>query len=168
MEEWIDMSQTKGFGNAKVKVGGIKNTGRNNRNTIVSFFTTPAAGVKESLNVTQKGAEEFVSFSCIKEIIVEQKGGLLQLEGLSNSSALTFKLGNGNLNISLPDEYNAGGLKTANGETINSDPGGHDAFRFSIELTIPENIEGTSVRRELHVLANNGSRHVILIRQDSV
>jgi hypothetical protein len=107
MEEWLNVTPTKGFGNGEVKVGGIPNTGRNNRNTII-YFSTPE-GVRVAQNVTQQGKEEFVSFGCLKKINVEQKGGSLQLEGLSNSSALTFKLGDGNIDISLPEEYNAGG-----------------------------------------------------------
>jgi hypothetical protein len=163
MEKWINVTPNKGYNDGTVNISATKNTGRNTRNSII-YFSTPE-GIRKNINVTQKGTDEFVSFGCIKEIIVEQKGGVLQLEGLTNSSLLTFKLGDGKLDINLPEEYNAGGSITSNGKKISLDPGGHDAFRFSIELTIPENIEKISIYRELLVIAYNKSNHTMLIRQ---
>ena len=115
--------------------------------------------------VTQKGSEEYVTFCGIKEIVLESKETDIVVCGITNSSRLTFSLGEGNLDVELPDEYNAGGIMNANGHFIEYDPGQHDEFGFRIVLHIPENKLNENRQKNLIVEDNNGKKVSLLITQ---
>ena len=78
---------------------------------------------------------------------------------------MTFCVGDGNLNIELPDEYNAGGEITKNGVPIKYDPGQHDEFIFRFQLHIPENTLNEDKKNVLIAKSANAKQACLLITQ---
>lgn len=166
MEEWIIVnpeivdSETK-----EVRISALPNTGRNTRSTILKFVCQTNPNIVKELPVTQTGLDEYVSFCGIKEIIIDHSETEIMVWGITNSSRLTFCIGEGNLNIELPDEYNAGGEMTKNGVPIKYDPGQHDEFVFRFSLYIPENSLNEDRKNEIIVKTANAKQACLLITQ---
>ena len=85
--------------------------------------------------------------------------------GITNSSRLTFNLCGGDLDIELPEKYNAGGEMTENGAIVKYDPGQHDEFVFRFWLHIPENNHNENRTNKIMVTAANGKHSYLSIIQ---
>lgn len=136
---WLNPSKTQGSGNDTVNVSAnADNTGRQARQTQMTFKAANVADVVRT--VIQAGKPEFVS---IQSAAAVSKDGqqVLTIEGISNSSKLTFSLGGGaTLALTLPATYLANSLETANGANIAGDPGAGAEYPFSIQFTdLPAN-----------------------------
>lgn len=148
---WNTISPMSGSGNGIVNVGGSVHTGRIARMSQVAF---KAVGVTDrTLAVIQKAKAEFVA---INNVSAPAEGGNVTVTGRSNSSKLTFSLGAGDITITLPGEYSAGGATTANGAAIAGDPGGSAEFEFSFTVSVPENGSITPRTKSVNVVAEGG------------
>lgn len=159
---WAVVNPQSGSGNATVNVSSnAPHTGRNVRTTIL---TITAANVEaKTVNVTQQGKPAYVD---AQETATAEKGGqTVTISGKSNSAKLTFTLGTGNLNVTLPSQYIAGGVNTKNGEAINGDPGAAAEYDFSIVIDVPTN-EGTEeMSRQIVVTDGEGHTDTCLLIQ---
>lgn len=130
---WLLPSKTQGSGNDTVDVTAVSNnTGRQPRQTNITFKAANVADVVRT--VIQAGKPEFVT---IQSAAAVSKNGVtvLTIEGVSNSSKLTFSLASGgSLPLTLPATYLANSLQTNNGATIAGDPGAGQEFPFSIQF----------------------------------
>jgi hypothetical protein len=117
---------------------GTDNTGRSPRQTAMTFKAPNCEDVVRQ--VIQAGKPEFVT---IQSAAAVSKDGVtvLTIEGISNSSKLTFALASGgSLPLTLPVTYLANSLQTNNGAAIAGDPGAGQEFPFSIQFaSIPKN-----------------------------
>lgn len=162
---WLVPSKTSGSGNDTVNVtASSNNTGRNPRNTNVTFS---AAGVADVVRqVVQAGKPEFVTIESVKSVA---KGGVstLTITGTSNSSKLTFSLASGaTLALTLPSSYIANSVNTNNGDAIVGDPGASAEFAFSIAFSnIPENTTIDAKTAQLVVTDNAGNEATCTITQ---
>ena len=129
---WLVPSKTSGSGNDTVNVtAGADNTGRNARSTNMTFKAANCEDVVRQ--VTQAGKPEFVSIAGTAAI--EKTGGTITISGTSNSKKLTFSLASGGtLVLTLPDNYTANSVSTANGANISGDPGATQEYAFSIQF----------------------------------
>lgn len=129
---WLVPSKTSGSGNDTVNVtAGTDNTGRNARSTNMTFKAANCEDVVRQ--VTQAGKPEFVSIAGTAAI--EKTGGTITISGTSNSKKLTFSLASGGtLVLTLPDNYTANSVSTANGANISGDPGATQEYAFSIQF----------------------------------
>ena len=129
---WLIPSKTQGSGNDTVNVtAGGDNTGRNARSTNMTFKAANCEDVVRQ--VTQAGKPEFVTIQ--GTAAVDKTGGTITISGVSNSSKLTFSLASGGtLPLTLPANYTANSVSTANGANIAGDPGGSQEFPFSIQF----------------------------------
>lgn len=128
---WAHPSKTQGNGDDSVTWTGSPHTGRVQRTTQATFA---AAGVTSKLlTINQAGKQEFVDMDDTASI--SQDGGNTTISGTTNSKKLTFSKSNDNIGITLPAQYNAGGVQTNNGAEITGDPGASAQFNFSIGLT---------------------------------
>ena len=129
---WLVPSKTSGSGNDTVNVtAGADNTGRNARSTNITFKAANCEDVVRQ--VTQAGKPEFVSIAGTAAI--EKTGGTITISGTSNSKKLTFNLASGGtLSLTLPDNYTANSVSTANGADISGDPGATQEYAFSIQF----------------------------------
>ena len=162
---WLVPSKTSGSGNDTVNVtASSNNTGRNPRNTNVTFS---AAGVADVVRqVVKAGKPEFVTIESVKSVA---KGGVstLTITGTSNSSKLTFSLASGaTLALTLPSSYIANSVNTNNGDAIVGDPGASAEFAFSIAFSnIPENTTIDAKTAQLVVTDNAGNEATCTITQ---
>ena len=129
---WLSPSKTSGAGNDTVNVtAGADNTGRNARSTNMTFKAANCADVVRQ--VTQAGKPEFVSIQGTAAI--DKTGGTITISGTSNSKKLTFSLASGGtLELTLPANYTANSVSTANGADISGDPGASQEYAFSIQF----------------------------------
>lgn len=131
---WLVPSKTQGSGNDTVNVTAASdNTGRSVRQTQMTFKAANVADVVRT--VIQAGKPEFVTIQSASAVT---KNGVttLTIEGVSNSSKLTFALASGgSLPVTLPANYTANSLQTANGAAIQGDPGNSAEFPFSIQFS---------------------------------
>lgn len=130
---WLIPSKQSGSGNDTVNVtAGSDNTGRNSRQTTLTFKAANCPDVQRT--VIQAGKPEFVTIQSAASVA---KGGVasLTISGTTNSSKLTFSLASGGtLVLTLPENYTANSVSTANGAAINGDPGANQEFPFSIQF----------------------------------
>lgn len=162
---WLIPSKVSGSGNDTVNVSaGSSNTGRNARSTIITFKAANCPDVARTVN--QAGKPEFVSFNNATAS-VGKNGGSVTISGTSNSSKLTFSLGNGGtLVLSLPSNYTAAGVTTNNGTSISGDPGAAAEYAFSIIFTnIPANTTIDALTKQLIVEDNAGNTATCTVSQ---
>ena len=152
MEEWFNLSQSSGSGSADVVVSvSSEHTGRTARSAVLTFSSANASLTRM---VYQAGKSEFVNMDNSKSI--EKEGKIITIEGESNSSILTFSLGQGDLEITLPETYIANGVTAYNGDSIQGDPGASSIFNFSINISVPSNSGASKKKRQIKVTDNAG------------
>lgn len=162
---WLQPSKTSGNGNDTVGVTAKSdNTGRNSRQTTITFKAANLADVART--VTQSGKPEFVTIQSTASV---NKSGVstLTITGTSNSSKLTFSLGGGaTLSLTLPGTYTANSTSTSNGATISGDPGASAEYNFSIAFSnIPANATVSDKTAQLIVTDNAGNTATCSITQ---
>lgn len=159
---WVKVSPEQGSGNATVNVSSQSpHTGRNVRSTTL---TITAANVDaKTVSVTQQGKPAYVD---AQDNATAAKGGQnVTISGKANSSKLTFSLGAGSLNVTLPSSYTAGGVSTSNGQAIAGDPGATAEYDFSIVLVVPANETIGELTRQIIVTDENGKTDTCLLTQ---
>jgi hypothetical protein len=165
MAGWLSPNKNSGSGNDTVVFSALsQNTGRNARSTNGTFS---AADVQDVVVVaSQAGKPEFVSLQA--SAAVSKDGTLaLTLSGTTNSSKLTFALGQNNtLPLTLPATYLANSVQTNNGEAISGDPGASSEFHFSITFeNIPANTEVEALVAQVIVTDNAGHTSTCTVTQ---
>ena len=154
---WLSPSKTSGNGNDTVNVSALSsNTGRTSRSTTVTFKAANCDDVLRT--VLQQGKAETSSIQ--STAASESTGGTVTITGTSNSSKLTFSLGTGTLQLSLPSTYTAAGLTTNNGAAISGDPGAVQEYNFSIAFSVPANTDVGSKSRQIIVTDNAGNAYI--------
>lgn len=158
--QWLNVSPTSGSGNANVNVSTQQShTGRNARTTTLTW---KAANVENVVrNVSQSGKPEYVDIDDAASS--SKEGKVVTISGVSNAAKLTFSLGNGNLNISLPSSYIANSVSTQNGAAISGDPGAAAEYNFSISINVPANTGITEQTRQIIVTDGAGHQDVCLL-----
>lgn len=159
---WAVVNPSQGSGNATVNVSSnAPHTGRNVRTTVL---TITAANVEaKTVNVTQQGKPAYVD--AIDNAAAEKGGQNVTISGKSNAAKLTFTLGTGNLEVTLPTQYTAGGVKTNNGVAISGDPGASAEYDFSIVIGVPENTTVGELSRQIIVSDGEGHTDTCLLTQ---
>lgn len=155
-----------GNGNQVVSVTGQSHTGRAQRSVTVQVQTTgTGAPVTKQVVINQKALAEFVTID--ETATIAKEGGTVTINGTSNSSKLTFTLGEEQtLVLTLPENYMAGGTSTANGAEIADDPGNTAQYNFSITFSdIPANTTVTDLTNTLTVTAAGAQSDTCAITQ---
>ena len=157
---WLTLSKLSGSGNDTVNASAnASNTGRNARSTTVTFSAANCENVVRT--VVQKGKPETTAMQA--SAAVPQAGGTVTLTGTSNSKNLTFSLGTGDLQLTLPANFTANGVQTANGADITGDPGASAEYNFSIQFSVPGNTSITAKSRQVIVTDDGGNAHTCTI-----
>lgn len=161
---WLIPSKTSGAGNDTVNVtAGADNTGRNARSTNMTFKAANCEDVVRQ--VTQAGKPEFVTIAA--SAAIDKTGGTITISGVSNSKKLTFSLASGGtLVLTLPVNYTANSVSTANGANISGDPGASAEFPFSIQFAnVGANPDITAKSVQLIVTDDAGNTATCTITQ---
>ena len=159
---WAVVNPSQGSGNATVSVSSsAPHTGRSVRTTTLTI--TAANVAEKTVAVTQQGKPAYVD---AQESATAAKGGQnVTISGKANSAKLTFSLGTGTLNVTLPSQYTAGGVKTNNGSAISGDPGASSEYDFSIVISVPANTGTATLTRQIIVTDENGKTDTCLLTQ---
>lgn len=160
---WAVVNPSSGSGNKTVNVSSsAEHTGRNARSTIL---TITAANVEaKTVTVNQQGKPEFTNNN--SDTATAVKGGQnVTISGISNSKKLTFSLGTGDLAISLPTKYTAGGVETNNGSEITGDPGATAQYNWSIVISVAANESITSPSKQIIVTDEGGNTDACTLTQ---
>lgn len=157
--EWLKATPASGSGDANVNVSANTHSGRVMRTTVLTW---KAANVEDVVRtVHQAGKPEYVD---IDDAASADKGGkVVTISGVSNSQKLTFKLGTGNLQITLPSKYTANSMQTTNGANISGDPGAVTEYPFSITITVPANESTSALSRQIIVTDGAGHQDVCVL-----
>lgn len=157
---WLNVNPNMGSGDGTVAVStSSPHTGRVARTT---SLTWKAANVSDVVRtVRQAGKPEYVDIADAASS--EKLGKTVTISGESNSSKLTFSLGTGDLDITLPDSYIANSVSTPNGTAISGDPGASAAFNFSISIVVPANETIEAKTRQIIVTDEAGNTDVCLL-----
>lgn len=159
---WAVVNPSQGSGNATVNVSSsAPHTGRNVRTTVL---TITAANVEaKTVSVTQQGKPAYVD--AIDNAAAEKGGQNVTISGKSNAATLIFSLGTGNLEVTLPSTYTAGGIQTNNGDAISGDPGAAAEYDFSIVISVPSNDGVDELSRQIVVSDGEGHTDTCLLTQ---
>lgn len=157
---WVKVNPAAGSGNATVNVSSTsEHTGRVARTSVLTWKAANVEDVARTVN--QAGKPEYVDIADAAS--ADKAGKVVTIAGVSNSKKLTFSLGTGNLTISLPANYTANSLATANGANISGDPGAVSEYNFSISITVPANNDTSAKTRQIVVEDEAGNRDVCLL-----
>lgn len=152
---WVKTTPSSGSGNATVNVSSnSEHTGRVARTTTLTWKAANVENITRTVN--QAGKPEYVDIA--DSASADKTGARVTISGESNSSKLTFTLGTGTLNITLPTTYTANSLSTENGVAISGDPGASAVYQFSIAIDVPENTSTGELSRQIIVTDEAGNR----------
>lgn len=162
---WAVVSPASGSGNKTINVSSsAEHTGRSARSTVL---TITAANVDpKTVNVTQQGKPEFTNNNS-DTATAGKEGQNVTISGISNSKKLTFSLGTGDLSISLPASYTAGGVSINNGVEITGDPGATAQYNWSIVITVGENTTISSLSKQIIVTDEGGNTDTCVLTQSA-
>lgn len=160
---WAVVDPLSGSGNKTVNVSSsTEHTGRNARSTIL---TISAANVEsKTVTVNQAGKPEYVQNNS-DTATASKDGQNVTISGVSNSKKLTFSLGTGELEISLPATYTAGGVSVDNGVEITGDPGATAQYNWSIVITVAANSTVNSKSKQIIVTDEGGNTDTCVLTQ---
>lgn len=158
--DWVKVTPASGSGDKEVNVASnTEHTGRNARNTVLTWKAVGVADVPR--NVIQAGKPEYVDIADTAS--APKEGKVVTISGESNSKKLTFSFGTGDLELTLPENYTANSVQTANGAEIAGDPGALQMYAFSISFTVPENDDVEAKSRQIVVTDEGGHQDVCLL-----
>lgn len=157
---WLKVNPSSGSGNATVNVSSTApHTGRTARTTTLTWKAANVANITR--NVSQAGKPEYADIADAAS--ADKAGKVVTISGVSNSAKLTFSLGTGDLDITLPATYTANSVSTNNGASISGDPGASAEYNFSISITVPANTSIAAKTRQIIVEDGAGNRDICLL-----
>lgn len=157
---WLLVNPESGNGNKSVSVSANTHTGRVVRTSILTFSAPNCEDVTRT--VKQAGKPETSAFN-ESTASSPKEGKTVTIVGKSNSSKLTFSLGTGDLDISLPTTYLANSVSTNNGANITGDPGATAEYPFSIEIVVPANETIETHSRQIIVTDSAGNQSTCVL-----
>ena len=158
--EWLNTSPAAGSGNGTVTVkSNGEHTGRKVRTTTLTWKAANVQNIERTVN--QAGKPENVSID--ENASADKNGKVVTISGVSNSAKLTFSLGSGDLDITLPTSYTVNGMAVDNGAAISGDPGASAEYNFSIAINVPANTATASKTRQIIVRDEAGKDDICLL-----
>lgn len=137
----LTVTPFEGNGNTTISITSkTKPTGRND---VRSSITGKIVGKSNSvtINVTEKGKAEFVTFSGKdKTVHVGENGETIEITGTSNSSKLTFSWSTNKIGIPNVTSFTVNKDTSAtSGTAITGDPGATAQYTFKVSIVVPKN-----------------------------
>lgn len=137
----LTVTPFEGNGDTTIRITSkTKPTGRND---VRSSITGKIVGQSNSvtINVTEKGKAEFVTFSGKdKTVHVGEDGETIEITGTSNSSKLTFSWSTNKIGIPNVTSFTVNGTTSAtSGTAITGDPGATAQYTFKVSIVVPKN-----------------------------
>lgn len=135
------VTPSKGNNDTSISITSkTKPTGRNN---VTSNITGKIVGQSNSvtINVTEKGKAEFVTFSGKdKTVHVGEDSKTIEITGTSNSSKLTFSWSTNRIGIPNVTSFKVNSdISATSGTAITGDPGATAQYTFKVSIVVPKN-----------------------------
>lgn len=155
----LTVTPFEGNGNTTISITSkTKPTGRNN---VTRSITGKIVGQSNSvtINVTEKGKAEFVTFSGKdKTVHVGEDGETIEITGTSNSSKLTFSWSTNKIGIPNVTSFTVNsGTSATSGTAITGDPGATAQYTFKVSIVVPKNNTTNNRDSVLKVTCNTTS-----------
>lgn len=155
----LTVTPFEGNGNTTISITSkTKPTGRND---VRSSITGKIVGQSNSvtINVTEKGKAEFVTFSGKdKTVHVGEDGETIVITGTSNSSKLTFSWSTNEIGIPNVTSFTVNsGTSATSGTAITGDPGATAQYTFKVSIVVPKNNTTNNRDSVLKVTCNTTS-----------
>lgn len=137
----LTVTPFEGNGNTTISITSkTKPTGRKD---VTRSITGKIVGQSNSvtINVTEKGKAEFVTFSGKdKTVHVGENGETIEITGTSNSSKLTFSWSTNKIGIPNVTSFTVNsGTSATSGTAITGDPGATAQYTFKVSIVVPKN-----------------------------
>lgn len=130
-------------GNGNTTISITSKTKPTGRDDVISSITGKIVGQSNSvtINVTEKGKAEFVTFSGKdKTVHVGEDGDTIEMIGTSNSSKLTFSWSTNEIGIPNVTQFKLdNNYIGTSGTAITGDPGAKAQYIFKISIVVPKN-----------------------------
>lgn len=155
----LTVTPFEGNGNTTISITSkTKPTGRND---VGRSITGKIVGQSNSvtINVTEKGKAEFVTFSGKdKTVHVGENGETIEITGTSNSSKLTFSWSTNKIGILNVTSFTVNNDTSAtSGTAIKGDPGASAQYTFKVSIVVPKNNTTNNRDSVLKVTCNTTS-----------
>ena len=159
----LTVTPFKGNGNTTINITSkTKPTGRND---VTSSITGKIVGQSNSvtINVTEKGKAEFVTFSGKdKTVHVGEDGETIEITGTSNSSKLTFSWSTNKIGIPNVTSFTVNSDTSAtSGTAITGDPGATAQYTFKVSIVVPKS-NTTSITDNFTISQMAGAAYLYL------
>lgn len=141
-----------GTGNAKISISCSERTGRVATSPVTFTAKMDGFSVSKSVTVVQKGKAEFVTLDK-KSFAITAEGRVVTVEGISNSSKLSFSCPDAEVTF---NNYTANGAAAVNGKAIAGDPGASAQYAFSIPVTVSVNTTASSKKYTMTIETESG------------
>ena len=137
----LTVKPSEGNGNTTISITSkTKPTGRNDvRRSITGKIVGQSNSV--TINVTEKGKAEFVTFSGKdKTVHAGEDGETIEITGTSNSSKLTLSWSTNKIGIPNVTSFTVNSSTSAtSGTAITGDPGATAQYTFKVSIVVPKN-----------------------------
>lgn len=148
-------------GNGDTTISITSKTKPTGRNDVTSSITGKIVGKSNSvtINVTEKGKNEFVTFSKRDRTIhVGENGETIEITGTSNSSKLTFSWSTNGIGILNVTSFTVNSnISATSGAAITGDPGATAQYTFKVSIVVPKNNTTNNRDSVLQVTCNTTS-----------
>lgn len=153
-----------GTGNAKVSISCSKRTGRVATSPVTFTAKMDDFSVSKSVSVVQEGKAEFVTLTSATAVSVPNKGKVISITGITNSSKLVIDTTDFDM-AEVYSTYTANGATAMNNVAIDGDPGASNEFTFTAQVNVKENPEDSSREATITITTAGGQEATVLLTQ---
>jgi hypothetical protein len=153
-----------GKGNAKVSISCSERTGRVDTSPVTFTAKMNGFSVSKSVSVVQKGKPEFVTITSATAVSVPNKGEVISITGITNSSKLVIDTTDFGM-AEVYSTYTANGDTAMNNMAIEGDPGASNEFTFTAQVNVKENPGASSRTATITITTAGGQKATVLLTQ---
>lgn len=153
-----------GTGNAKVSISCSERTGRVATSPVTFTAKMDGFSVSKSVSVVQEGKPEFVTLTSATAVSVPNKGKVISITGITNSSKLVIDTTDFGM-AEVYSTYTANGATAMNNVAIDGDPGASNEFTFTAQVNVKENPAASSRTATITITTAGGQKATVLLTQ---
>lgn len=153
-----------GTGNAKVSISCSERTGRVATSPVTFTAKMDGFSVSKSVSVVQEGKPEFVTITSATAVSVPNKGKVISITGITNSSKLVIDTTDFGM-AEVYSTYTANGDTAMNNMAIEGDPGASNEFTFTAQVSVKENPGASSRTATITITTAGGQKATVLLTQ---
>lgn len=153
-----------GTGNAEISISCSERTGRVATSPVTFTAKMNGFSVSKSVSVVQEGKAEFVTITSATAVSVPNKGKVISITGITNSSKLVIDTTDFGM-AEVYSTYTANGDTAMNNMAIEGDPGASNEFTFTAQVSVKENPGASSRTATITITTAGGQKDTVLLTQ---